>query len=226
MGFLATSSTVYAQAYLTEVGRKYLFNSTNTPRYITLPNGVTVDRLKIERFSLGDSDMNYNIPILLGGGDIPDVSGENSTTVTGAKGRQLTNLISPGASNIPSVDISSLQYIPTHENVTFNLNQAANLLHMVTTQQLATYIDGVLVNDGVYTVTPTSYGPNSLQNNELIITLKEPTQTEPGYRMRIIFPSTGSNYNKFTIQFEKASTQTGVVVPNVITTIQNTPGNA
>lgn len=226
MGFLASSTTVYAQAYLTEVGRKYLFDSPSTPRYTTLSNGQTVDRLKIERFSLGDPDVNYNIPDLLTTGEIPDVSGENENAVTGAKGRQLTNLISPGASNIPSVDINLLQYIPTHEDIIFNLNQAANLLRMVTTQQLATYVDGVLVNDGVYTVTPTSYGSNSLQNNELIITLKEPTLTEPGYRMRIIFPATGSNYNKFTIQFEKASAQTGVVVPNVITTIQNTPGNA
>lgn len=220
MAFLASSTTVYAEAYLTELGRQYLFDSKNKPRYITLSNGQTVDRLKIERFSLGDPDVNYNLALLLESGDIPDVTGDNEGVVTGAKGRTLTNLISPGASTIPSTDIETVEYRSTQDNVVFNLNQAANLIPTVITQQLSTYIDGALVNDGVYTVTPTSYGPNVLQNNELIIVLKEPTLTSDGYRMRIIFPSTGTNYNKFTIQFEKATAQTGVLSTSVSTTIE------
>jgi hypothetical protein len=92
----------------------------------------------------------------------------------------------------------------------------------VITQQLSTYIDGALVNDGIYTVTPTSYGPNVLQNNELIIVLKEPTLTSSGYRMRIIFPSTGTNYNKFTIQFEKSTSQIGTISTSINTAIEAT----
>ena len=226
MAFLASSTTVYAQAYLTELGRQYLFDSPTKPRYITLPNGQTIDRLKIERFSLGDPDVNYNLSgALLESGDIPDVTGDNEGVVTGAKGRTLTNLISPGASTIPSTEIETVEYRATNDNIIFNLNQAANLLPAVVTQQLTTFIDGALANDGVYTVTPTSYGPNVLQNNELIITLKEPTLTSDGYRMRIIFPSTGANYNKFTIQFEKAVAQSGTIVTNVSTTIQTTNDN-
>lgn len=222
MAFLASSTTIYAQAYLTELGRQYLFDSKNKPRYITLPNGQTIDRLKIERFSLGDPDVNYNLGILLESGDIPDVTGDNEGVVTGAKGRTLTNLISPGASTIPSTDIETVEYRATQDNIVFSLNQAANLIPTVITQQLSTYIDGALVNDGIYTVTPTSYGPNLLQSNELIIVLKEPTLSSSGYRMRIIFPSTGVNYNKFTIQFEKSTTQIGTITTNVNTNIEAT----
>ncbi len=225
MGFIQSSSTVYARAYLTECGRQYLFDSLNKPRYITLSNGQTIDRLKIERFSLGDPDVNYNLPLLLVSGDIPDVTGDNESCVTGAKGRRLTNLISPGASTIPDVDITTVEYKPTHDNIVYNLNQASNLLPMVVTQQLTTFIDGLLVNDGIYNVSPNNYGPNTLENNELIIMLKEPTLTSDGYRMRIIFPSTGLNYNKFTIQFEKASAQNGIIVTNLTNNVASETTN-
>ena len=220
MGFIASSSTVYAQAYLTELGRQYLFDSPSKPRYITLSNGQTVDRLRIERFSLGDPDVNYNLPLLLESGEIPDLSGENEECVTGAKGRMLTNIISPGNSTIPSEDIDLVEYKSTQKRIVFNMTSAPNLIPTVVTQQLTTFIDGILVNDGVYVVTPTNYGPNKLQNNELIIPIKEPSPTQDGYRLRIIFPSTGSNYDKITFQFEKSTTQIGVVVNNVSTTIQ------
>ena len=215
MGFLASSTTIYASAYLTEVGRQYLFDSPSKPRYITLANGQTIDRLKITRFSLGDPDVNYGLPLLLESGDIPDVSGDNENCITGAKGRLLSNIISPGASNIPSDDIDTVEYFSTHPTILYNLNTAANLIPITTTQQLTTFIDGILVNDGVYIVTPTNYGPTKLQNNELIIMLKEPTPTTDGYRLRIIFPSTGSNYNKITFQFEKATVSTGTLETTV-----------
>lgn len=220
MGFIASSTTVYSQAFLTELGRSYVFNSLDKPRYVTLSNGKTIDRLKIERFSLGDSDVNYNLPLNLDSGDIPDLTGENEQCVTGAKGRTLTNIISPGASNIPGTDIETLEYKSTYKQIVFDMVKAANLLPMVTTQQLKTYIDGIFVNDGVYIVTPTNYGPNKLNNNEIIIMIKEPTPITDGYRLRIIFPSTGSNYNKMTFQFEKATVQTGTVVTQVSTVIE------
>lgn len=222
MGLISSSTTVYSQAYLTELGRQYLFDSPSKPRYVTLPDGQTIDRLKIARFSLGDPDINYGLPLLLESGDIPDLSGDNENAVTGAKGRMLTNLISPGASNIPSTDIDTVEYHSTNNSINFNLNTAANLIPVVTTQQLTTFVDGILVNDGVYIVTPTNYGPTKLQNNELIIMLKEPTPTTDGYRLRIIYPSTGTNYNKMTFQFEKASVKTGQVVTTVTNTIQST----
>jgi len=220
MGMIASADTVYAVAYLSELGRLYLFDATSKPRYVTLANGQTIDRLKIERFSLGDPDVNYDLPLLLESGDIPDLSGENEECVTGAKGRTLSNIISPGASNIPSEDIESVVYNSTHKQVVFNLANAPNVIPTVVTNQLTTFIDGINVNDGVYTVTPTNYGPTKTQSNELIIMLKAPTPTTDGYRMRIIFPSTGANYDKFTIQFEKATAQTGVVVPNHTNTVQ------
>lgn len=219
MGLIQSATTVYARAYLTELGRKYLFDSLNTPRYINLPNGQTVDRLKITRFSLGDPDVNYNLPLNLASGDIPDLSGENENAVTGAKGRTLDNLISPTISNIPPVSVETVEYNSTNKVINFNSSVSPASFPVVITQQLQTFVNGTLINDGVYVVSPTSYGPNVLNNNELIITLKEPTATSAGYRLRIFFPSTGSNYNKMTFQFEKANQIQGTPTTTVSTGI-------
>ena len=62
MGAIASADTVYATAYLTEIGRQYLFQDNNHPRFVELSDGTKIDRLKIERFSLGDADVNYKIP--------------------------------------------------------------------------------------------------------------------------------------------------------------------
>jgi hypothetical protein len=218
MGLIQSATTVYARAYLTELGRQYLFDSLSKPRYIQLSNGQTVDRLKIARFSLGDPDVNYNLPPLRSG-QIPDLSGENENAVTGAKGRTLDNLISPGTSNIPAESIESVEYKTTSQVISFNTSVAPSTFPVVTTQQLQTFVDGSLINDGVYIVSPTSYGPNVLNNNELIITLKRPTTTSPGYRLRIFYPTTGSNYNKVTFQFEKANQVQGVPTTSVVTGI-------
>ena len=217
MGLIQSATTVYARAYLTELGRQYLFDSLSKPRYIQLSNGQTVDRLKIARFSLGDPDVNYTLPLPLTSGQIPDLSGENENAVTGAKGRTLDNLISPGTSNIPAESIESVEYKTTTQVINFNTAVAPSTFPVVTTQQLQTFVDGSLVNDGVYVVSPTSYGPNVLNNNELIITLRQPTTTSPGYRLRIFYPTTGSNYNKVTFQFEKANQLQGTPVTTVTT---------
>lgn len=217
MGLVPSATTVYARAYLTELGRQYLFDSLSRPRYMQLPNGQTVDRLKITRFSLGDPDVNYTIPLPLLSGDIPDLSGENENSVTGAKGRMLDNLISPGMSNIPSQNIDSVNYSSTQRIINFNSSTAPSVFPTVITQQLQTFVNGSLVNDGVYVVSPTSYGPNVMNNNELIITLRQPTATSRGYRLRIIYPSTGSNYNKITFQFESANQLVAVPTTTVST---------
>lgn len=216
MGLIQSATTVYARAYLTELGRQYLFDSLAKPRYMQLPNGTTVDRLKITRFSLGDPDVNYNLPPLTSG-QIPDLSGENENAVTGAKGRMLDNIINPGTSNIPPQNITIVDYRTTQQNINFDVSVTPSTFPVVLTQQLQTFVDGALINDGVYVVSPTSYGPNVLNNNELIIPLVQPTSISPGYRLRIIFPSTGTNYNKVTFQFEKANQIQGVPQTSVIT---------
>jgi hypothetical protein len=219
MGLIPSATTVYARAYLTELGRQYLFNALSKPRYVTLANGQTVDRLKITRFSLGDPDVNYQLPLPLVSGDIPDLSGENENAVTGAKGRSLTNLISPGSSSIPANDITSVTYKTTQSAINFNVNVAPASFPTVVTQQLQTYVDGALINDGLYYVSPTSYGPNVLNNNELILLLKAPTLTSAGYRLRIFYPTSGANQNKMTFQFERANQLQGTPVTNVQTTV-------
>lgn len=223
MGLIPSATTVYARAYLTELGRQYLFDAMSKPRYATLPNGQTVDRLKITRFSLGDPDVNYQLPLPLGPGDIPDLSGENENSVTGAKGRALTNLISPNRSSIPANDITSVSYKTTTTSINFRSDVAPAAFPTVVTQQLQTFVDGALINDGLYQVTPTSYGPNVLNNNELIITLKQPTTTSAGYRLRIFYPTTGLNQNKMTFQFERANQIQGTPVTSVSTTVNPVP---
>lgn len=219
MGLIPSATTVYARAYLTELGRQYLFNSLSKPRYQTLPNGQTVDRLKITRFSMGDPDVNYVLEYPLVAGDIPDLSGENEFAVTGAKGRNLTNLISPNTANIPDTDVNTVTYSETHSSINYRTDISPATFPVVITQQLQTFVDGSLINDGFYTVTPTNYGPNVLNNNELIIVLKAPTATAAGYRLRIFYPTTGSNANKMTFQFERANQLQGTPVTNVTTVI-------
>lgn len=219
MGLIPSATTVYARAYLTELGRQYLFDSLSNPRYKTMPNGQTIDMLKITRFSLGDPDVNYILPLPLVSGDIPDLSGENENAVTGAKGRNLTNLISPNLANIPDTDVNSVTYGQTQNSINYRTDISPSTFPVVITQQLQTFVDGSLINDGFYTVTPTSYGPNVLTNNELIIVLRQPTLTTPGYRLRIFYPTTGANANKMTFQFERASQLQGTPVTNVTTVI-------
>lgn len=214
MGNIASATTIYATAYLTELGRQYLFNSNDNPRYTTLSNGQTIDRLQIERFSLGDSDVNYNLASQLSSGQVPDLSGENETAVKGAKGRVLTNLISPGDTVLPKDSIDTVEYRTTHNDITWDLGTNINNLPTVITQQLMTFIDALLVTDGVYDVSPTNYGKIKTQNGELIIPIKSPTTFSPGYRLRIFFPKTGSNYNKMTFQFEKSDNLKGVLIKN------------
>lgn len=212
MGALTSATTIYATAYLTELGRKYLFDSHDTPRYTTLANGQTIDRLQIQRFSLGDTDVNYYLAEQLTSGQVPDLSGENETAVKGAKGRDLSNLISPGDTVLPKDSIDTVVYQTTQPNVTWDLGANINTLPTIVTQQLMTFIDGILVSDGAYNVTPTNYGKIKSENSELIIPIKNPTTTSAGYRLRIFFPKTGTNYNKMTFQFEKSPPTKPVII--------------
>ena len=70
MGKVASATTVYATAYLTEKGRSYLFNNSNT-RFDSAGN----DLFAIASFTLNDPDTNYNTVALLQSGDVPDLTG-------------------------------------------------------------------------------------------------------------------------------------------------------
>lgn len=71
MGKIASASTTYAIAYLTEKGRTYLFNKNNV-RFDSNGN----DLFEIQTFTLGDPDSNYRTAERLESGDIPDVTGK------------------------------------------------------------------------------------------------------------------------------------------------------
>lgn len=203
MGAITSASTVYATAYLTEVGRKYLFQEGNNVRFVTLPDGTKIDKLKIERFSLGDPDVNYQLPYFLESGDIPDLSGENESSITGTKGRNLTNLINPTEATMGTGN-DILEYTSSADVIMFDLNKTLNQIPIVKTQELITLLNNAPTLEAAYTVLPKNFGDNQVVNNQLVITLLEPTNTTPGYRMRIFYPSIEDNHNKLTIQFEKA----------------------
>lgn len=210
MGFIASSSTVTAIAYVTELGRQYLFGNSTKPRFTTDSNGVKIDRFKPVRFSLGDPDSDYNNPNILSAGTIPDISGAFEDTIKGAKGRDLSNIITPGEAAFEQ-EITSLEYIASTPSIDIDFSKNMSTIPTIYTVQLMTFINGQNVQDGMYSVTPTNYGPTQMKNDELIIILRDATPTQAGYRMRIFFPTSGLNYNKMTIQFEEGLYATGTI---------------
>lgn len=204
MGAIASADTVYATAYLTELGRQYLFQDGNHPRFVTLSDGTEIDKLKIERFSLGDPDVNYKLPDLLESGDIPDLSGENENSITGAKGRTLTNLISPSDAVLGTGD-DVLEYTSSQDEILIDLNKDLSKLPTVITQELITLLNDEPTLESTYDLLPKNFGENKVKDNQLIINLKEPTTSSVGYRMRIWYPTIEDDHNIVTIQFERAS---------------------
>ena len=212
MGFIAPTSAVTASAYITELGRQYLFGNGQKPRFYTDSNGNLVDRFEPVNFSIGDPDTNYNLPIQyqLTGGTIPDLGGNMQETILGAKGRTLTNIITPKDASFQT-QITSLQYSSSIPVVNIDFSKDLSTIPTIYTIQLMTYINGQLFQDGIYSVTPTNYGSTQEQNGELAIIIRDATQSQVGYRMRIFFPGSGSHYNKFTIQFESGQYVTGTI---------------
>lgn len=88
MGKLASASTVYATAYLTDRGRKYLFNQGNV-RFDAAGN----DLLEILYFTLSDADTNYQTVARLASGDVPDISGKNDNCIKATADYTQTNLL-------------------------------------------------------------------------------------------------------------------------------------
>lgn len=221
MGFIASSSTVTASAYITELGRQYLFGNSLKPRFATDANGNKIDRFEPVTFSLGDPDSNYKNPLQLSAGTIPDVSGASEDTIKGAKGRDLVNIITPKDASFEQ-DITTLEYKPSTPTVSIDFSKNLSTIPTIYTIQLITFINGQNIQDGLYTVTPTNYGATQMKNGELTIILRDATPTQAGYRMRIFFPESGSNYNKITIQFEQGLYATGTITETHTKTFNST----
>ena len=81
MGKIASASTVYATAYLTEKGRNYLFNKNNI-RFDASGN----DLFQVQTFTLADPDTNYKTSTRLESGDVPDVTGKSESCLKTAAG--------------------------------------------------------------------------------------------------------------------------------------------
>ena len=123
MGKLASASTVYATAYLTERGRKYLFNQGNV-RFDAAGN----DLLEMLYFTLSDVDTNYQTVARLASGDVPDISGKNDNCIKATADYTQTNLLyqtvdvlvladpsysTSAPDNILTLDVDSTTVFPT-----------------------------------------------------------------------------------------------------------------
>ena len=128
MGHILSSETIYAAAFLTELGRQYLFDPMGTKRF-DLDAGV--DAFRIVYFSMSDPDYNYNVTsgIQFETGDIANISGKNEDCIKGAIMKTENNLIyvnlggSKSATSapitVPQVDVP---YILATDNVTSDVN--------------------------------------------------------------------------------------------------------
>jgi hypothetical protein len=87
MGYVPSAATVTATAYLTELGRQYLFNKGN----IRFVGGV--DLFQVTQFGMGDPDVNYNTGTLLSTGEIPDITGETEGCLKTAANVEQQSLI-------------------------------------------------------------------------------------------------------------------------------------
>lgn len=88
MGYIPSASSVYAVAYLTDIGRGYLFNKNND-RFDS--NGD--DLFEIKKFTLSDTDTNYKTSTLLDSGDVPDITGKSEGCLKAAVNYIQTNLV-------------------------------------------------------------------------------------------------------------------------------------
>lgn len=68
MGYILSSDTITLNAYLTPLGRDRILSKDLNNKVVT-------------SFSLGDSDMNYNINDPLTTGNVPDLTGDDTGCV-------------------------------------------------------------------------------------------------------------------------------------------------
>jgi len=88
MGYIPSADTVYAVAYLTETGRAYLFDD-NGSRFDV--NGD--DLFEITKFTLSDTDTNYQTILNLSTGEVPDVTGKSEGCLKTTANYVQTNLL-------------------------------------------------------------------------------------------------------------------------------------
>lgn len=88
MGFVASSSTLSAKAYLTDRGREYLFNNSNI-RFDEFGD----DLFEIKTFALGDPDVNYRTTASLASGEVPDISGKSEGCLKTSVDYQQRNML-------------------------------------------------------------------------------------------------------------------------------------
>lgn len=118
MGFLASASTLYARAYLTDKGREYLFNKSNI-RFDQFGD----DLFEIKTFALGDPDVNYRTTAILTTGEIPDISGKSEGCLkTSVNYEQRNMLFFQNFDQIVSQDVEYNTNLPDNVlNISINL---------------------------------------------------------------------------------------------------------
>ena len=114
MGKIESASTVYATAYLTEKGRKYLFNQGNI-RFDSAGN----DLLEMLYFALSDVDTNYQTAARLVSGDVPDISGKNDNCIKATTDYTQKNLL---YQTVDVLILSDPLYTTSAPNNTIGLN--------------------------------------------------------------------------------------------------------
>lgn len=127
MGKIASASTVYAVAYLTEKGRTYLFNKNNV-RFDSNGN----DLFEIQTFTLSDPDSNYQTSQRLETGDVPDITGKSDstlkTTADYAQNSLLYYTVDSNALANPLYSTSLINNIDTvNTDTAFPANQASDV---------------------------------------------------------------------------------------------------
>lgn len=124
MGFVTSANTIYANAYLTEKGREYLFSGQRF-------DSAGDDLFQITSFILGDPDTNYFVADLsssniLQTGSVPDVSGKNEDCIKGAQYKtQVVKVVFSGAIPSPSFSTTSTGI---RIDVVYQTDQNANVL--------------------------------------------------------------------------------------------------
>ena len=109
MSRLQSASTVYVNAYLTDLGRKY-FTGFESDGSSARFDGDE-DLFKPERFSLYDSDVNYKTSARLESGDVPSITGSDGCLKTSAN-QLRENVLQSNPDDIP-FDFAVVRYIWT-----------------------------------------------------------------------------------------------------------------
>lgn len=97
MGYIPSADTVYSVAYLTEIGRTYLFNKNNI-RF----DSAGDDLFEVKKFTLSDTDTNYQTVVLLESGEVPDITGKSEGCLKATSNYIQTNLLAFVFDNVPT----------------------------------------------------------------------------------------------------------------------------